>query len=117
MLGYGKPQVLEVFKNTLPSRLYWVLFPIKNLRQTVETTKRILTKEKIDIQLVGQSPSTSFMNIQDGYNSSKKVVTFDMQDRLDDKLDKITSMMSKPTAQGSSQNRVIKPKVYQGKRR
>ena len=28
LLGYGEPQVLEVFKNTLPTRLYWVLFPI-----------------------------------------------------------------------------------------
>ena len=46
LLGYGKPQVLEVFKNTLPMRLYWVLFPIEDLRLAVETTKRILTKEK-----------------------------------------------------------------------
>ena len=28
------------------------------------------------------------MNIQDGYNSSKKAVMFDTQDRLDDELDK-----------------------------
>ena len=26
LLGYGEPQVLEVLKNTLPMRLYWVLF-------------------------------------------------------------------------------------------
>ena len=44
-----------------------------------------------------------------GYNSSKKVVTFDTQDRLDDKLDKITSMMSKQTAQGSYQTSPFKP--------
>ena len=31
-LGYGEPQILEVFKNTLPTRLYWVLFPIEALR-------------------------------------------------------------------------------------
>ena len=83
----------------------------------VETVKRILTKEKIDRQHVGQSTSTTFMNIWDGYNKSKKVVTFDTQDRLDDKLDKITSMMSKLTAQGSSQNRQFKIKNYQCKRR
>ena len=46
--GYGEPQILEVFKNTLPTKLYWVLFPIEDLRQVVETAKRILTKEKID---------------------------------------------------------------------
>ena len=48
LLCYGEPQILEVFKNTLPTKLYWILFPIENLRQPVETAKRILTKEKID---------------------------------------------------------------------
>ena len=48
LLGYGEPQVLEVFKNTLPTKLYWILFPIEDLRQAVETAKRILTKEKLD---------------------------------------------------------------------
>ena len=83
LLGYGKPQVLEVFKNTLPTRLYWVLFPIEDLRLVVETAKRIITKEKIDRQLAGQSSLTPFMNIKDGYSSKK--VTFDIQDGLDKK--------------------------------
>ena len=48
LLGYGRPHVLEVFKNTLPSRLYWVLFPVEGIRQAVEAAKRILTKEKIE---------------------------------------------------------------------
>ena len=39
LLGYQKPQILEVFKSTLPTNLYWVLFPIMNLRQAVETAK------------------------------------------------------------------------------
>ena len=46
LLGYQELQILEVFKNTLPTRLYWVLFPIADLQQAVETAKRILTKEK-----------------------------------------------------------------------
>ena len=33
LLDYGEPLVLEVFKNTLPTKLYWVLFPIEDLRQ------------------------------------------------------------------------------------
>ena len=45
----------------------------------------------------------TILNIRHGYNS-KKVVTFDMQDRLDDKIDKLTSMMSKLTVQDSNQN-------------
>ena len=32
LLGYGEPQVLEVFKNILPKRLYWVLFPKEKLK-------------------------------------------------------------------------------------
>ena len=51
LLGYGEPQILEVFKNTLPTKLYWILFPIEDLRQAVETAKQILTKEKLDRQL------------------------------------------------------------------
>ena len=55
--------MLEVFKNTLPMRLYWVLFPFADLQVAEETVKRILTKEKIHRQLAGQSSSTPFMNI------------------------------------------------------
>ena len=29
LLGYEEPQVLAVFKNTLPTKLYWILFPIR----------------------------------------------------------------------------------------
>ena len=39
LLGYQEPQILEVFKNTLPTKLYWVLFPIMDLRERVETAK------------------------------------------------------------------------------
>ena len=58
LLSYQDPQILEVFKNTLPSKVYWVLFPIENLRQAVDIAKRMLTKERIDKQLAGQSSST-----------------------------------------------------------
>ena len=49
LLGYEEPQI--VFRNTLPTKLYWILFPLEDLRQAIETAKRILTKEKLDIQL------------------------------------------------------------------
>ena len=35
LLNYGELQILELCKNTLPSRLYWVLFPIEDLRVAV----------------------------------------------------------------------------------
>ena len=31
LLNYGEPQILELFKNTLPNKLYWILFSINNL--------------------------------------------------------------------------------------
>ena len=60
--------------NTLLTKLYWILSPIEDLRQAVETAKRIITKEKLDGQLTGQSSSTPFMNIRDGHN---RMVSFD----------------------------------------
>ena len=48
MLDYGDPQILELFKNTLPSRLYYMLYHIGNLREAVEMAKRILAKEQMD---------------------------------------------------------------------
>ena len=41
LLGYQELWVLEVFKNTLLTKLYWVLFPIDDLRVAVETVNRI----------------------------------------------------------------------------
>ena len=54
------------------------------------------------------------MNIKDGNNSKK--VTFNTQDSLEEKTDKLTSMMSKLMAQDDGQNMQFKPKIYQSKR-
>ena len=85
LLGYGEPQILEVFKNTLPKKLYWILFPIGDLRQAVETAKRILTKEKMDKQLTGQTSVSPFISIREG---ASRRVSFDTTDELGDKIDK-----------------------------
>ena len=42
--------------------------------------KRILTKEKIDRQLAGETSSTPFMSIKEGFS---KKVTFDMTDGIE----------------------------------
>ena len=84
LLGYGEPQILEVFKNTLPTKFYWVLFPIEDLRQAVDTAKRILTKEKVDKQLMGQTSTSPFMSIREG---TDKRVSFNARDELGDKID------------------------------
>ena len=48
MLNYGEPQILELMKNTFPSRLYQILFPIDNLRDAITTAKWVMIKEKIE---------------------------------------------------------------------
>ena len=40
-----------------------------------------------------------------------------MQHSLDDKIDKLISMMSKLAAQDDNSNKQLKPKIYQGKQR
>ena len=83
-LGCEEPQVLEVFKNTLPTKLYWILFPIEDLRQVVETAKRILTKERLDKQLTDQTSTGPFMNIRDG---TERKLLFNARDELGDKIE------------------------------
>ena len=39
LLDYGEPQILELFKNTLLSRLYYLLYQIDNLNVTIDTAK------------------------------------------------------------------------------
>ena len=57
------------------------MFPIENLRQEEETAKRILTKQKIDRQLAGQSSPAPLLSMKDSYCNNKKV-TLDTQNGL-----------------------------------
>ena len=45
LLDHDEPQILELFKNTLPSRLYCMFYRINHLRVVVETAKRLMIKE------------------------------------------------------------------------
>ena len=94
--------------------LYWILFPTEGLQRAIETAKRILTKEKIDRQLSGQSSSTSFMSNR---NSHKSKVSFDTKEELGDKIDKLVVMIGKLATRDSGTCRQFKPQIYQGKGR
>ena len=112
LLGYEDLQVLEVFKNTVPNRLYWVLFPINNLCKAVETAKRFLTKEKIDRQMTGQS-STPFMKLTD---KKRKSVTFDARDTLEktsENMELMTALMDKMYIKLEQKEVPYKPQIYQ----
>ena len=93
LLGYGEPQILEVFKNTLPP-------------------KRILTKEKLDKQLIGQTSTSLFMNVRDG---RERKMSFNTRDELGGKIDKVTVVMSKLAAKDNHEKRPFKPQIYKSR--
>ena len=74
------------------------MFPIDDLIQPVETAKRILTKEKLDKQLTGQTSTIPFISARDG---TDRRVSFNARDELEDKIDKLTVVMSKLAAKES----------------
>ena len=78
------------------------MFPIEDLRQAVDTAKRILTKEKLDKQLTGQTSTSPFVSVRDG---TERRVSFNTREELGDKTDKLTVVMSKLTARDSDQRR------------
>ena len=93
MLNYGEMQILEKFKCTLPYKLYLTLINLNNLRDAIDLAKRVLTKEKLDRQLTGQS-STPFMKATSNnnhlpQNHHKKGVTFDAMEMLERNSDLI----------------------------
>ena len=97
---------------------------MNNLRDATDLAKRVLTKEKLDRQLTGQS-STPFMKVTSNndchspQNQQKKGVTFDAMETLErnsDCIDRLTSLVSdlKMTMDRKPQ---YKLKIYQGRSR
>ena len=84
------------------------MFPIGDLRQAVETAKRILTKEKLDKQLTGQTSASPFMSITDRTERN-------VSDELGDKIDKLTVMMDRLAARDSNDKRPFKPQIYKSR--
>ena len=112
LLGYEDWQVLEVFKNMVPNRLYWVLFSIDNLCDAVETAKRFLTKEKIDRQMTGQG-STPFIKLSD---KKRKSVTFETKEALEktsENMERMTVLMDKMYIKSEQKDVPYKPQIYQ----
>ena len=119
MLNYGEMQILENFKNTLLYRLYSTLININNLRDTIDLAKRVLTKEKLDRKLTGQS-STPFMKATSNDNHSpqnhhKKGVTFDAMEMLERNskcIYRLTSLVSDMKMTMERKQSPYKPKIY-----
>ena len=122
LLDYGDPQILDLFKNTSSSRLYYLLYHIDNLNVVIETTKWVLTKEKIDKQKTGQSSATPFMEAsQDKSKKSEKGVSFgaietkDTIDKHSSIIDKLTSLVNKLDMKLDRQESQYRLTVYQNR--
>ena len=91
--------------------IYWLTSrtlynTIEDLRQAVDTAKRILTKEKLDKQLPGQTSTSPFMNVRDG---TERKVSFNSSNKLGDKIDKLRTVISSLAAKDSHKKRPFKP--------
>ena len=124
LLDYGDLQIWELFKNTLPSRLCYLLYHIDNLNTMIETAKQILTKEKIDKQKTGQLSTMPLMKAsQDRSKISEKGVSLgtleaeETIDRHSSSIDKLTSLVNKLDMKLDRQEAQYIAAVYQNRGR
>ena len=123
LLNYGEPQILELFKNTLPSKLYYMVYHINNLRQAVETAKHMLTKEQLDKQKSGQPSVNPFMKVnQQNPKKSSKGVSFSTIETIQkqgDSINKLTSLMNELSSKLDKKENTAqyKPRIHQGRNR
>ena len=97
---------------------------VNNLRDAIDLAKRVLTMEKLDRQLTGQS-STPFMRMTsaDEYSTqtnNKRGVTFDAMEALERNsncIDKLTSLVSDMKMTIDRKQSPYKPGIYQGRSR
>ena len=123
LLDYGEPQILELFKNTLPSRLYYMLYQIDDLRVAVETAKRLLTKEQMD-KKAGQSSTSPFMQVNQSSSKNKDKMekkvscsAVEAMERTTDSIERLASLMDKMDTKLDRREDQYRPRVYQGRSR
>ena len=121
MLDYGEPQILELFKNTVPSRLYYMVYNINRIREALKTAKCMLIKEQIDGHKSGQANSSLFLKVNQ-QNSKKKGVTFNAMETIQkqgDSIDKLTSLMNELSSKLDKKGNPpqYKPRIHPGRNR
>ena len=99
-----------------------MLYQINDFRSTVETAKRVLTKEKLDKQKAGQSSVSPFMkgSKENTKKNNEKGVSFDALETIDrhsDSMDKLASLVCKLDMKLDKKETQYRPKVYQGRNR
>ena len=119
LLDYGEPQILELFKNTLPSRLYCMLYQINDLRVVVEMAKRLLIKEQMD-KRTGQSITSPFMQASQNKDKTEKKVSFnavEAMERTTDSIERLATLMDRMDTKLDRREDQYRPRVYQGRNR
>ena len=117
LLDYGEPQILELFKNTLPSRLYCMLYQINDLRVVVETAKRPMIKEQMD-KRAGQSITSPFMQASQNKDKTEKKASFDaveVMERTSDSIERLATLMDRMDTKLDRREDQYRPRVYQGR--
>ena len=119
LLDYGEPQILELFKNTLPSRLYYMLFQINDLRVAVETVKRLLIKEQMG-KKAEQSIASPFMQISQSKDRMEKRVSsnaIEAMERTSDSIERLASIMDRMDTKLDRKEDQYRSRVYQSRNR
>ena len=98
-----------------------MLYQIDDLRTAVETTKKALTKEKLDKQKVGQPFASPFMKAsKENTKKNERDVSFDALETIDshsDSMDKLASLVSNLDMKLDKKKTQYKPKIYQDRNR
>ena len=71
-------------------------------------SKKILTKEKLDKPLTGQTSASPCISIRGGTN---RKVSFDTRDELGDKIDKLTVLLGRLAAKDNCDKRPFQPQI------
>ena len=88
------------------------------MRDAVDVAKRVLTKEKIYIQLSDQRGATTpFMKVGDVHHSNNKTVSFNTEDLIREQLDSLNSMVYNMSMQKEGNNRPFKSQIHQKRKR
>ena len=117
LLDYGEPPILELFKNTLPSRLYYMVYQINDLRVVVEMAKRLLIKEQMD-KKAGQSITSPFMQVSQSKDKMEKKMSFstvEAMERTSDSIERLASLIDRMDTKLDRREDQYRPRVYQGR--
>ena len=73
LLGYGKPQILEVFKNHSTDKIVLDLVPNRRSQTSCRYCQKNTYQRKLDKQLTGQTSTSPIYEYQRGYKQKSVI--------------------------------------------